>query len=125
MKMLACNRGVLGVACMAALGLGGCLAGGSSKTTSSGVYVSGETLDAIKVGSSTRDDVKAALGVPSNTDKLDSGEVWRYRYTRVKQSSGYVLFIFGGNDTDEQISTTSVRFNAAGVVERVWRDGAK
>ncbi|MBX9737695.1 MAG: outer membrane protein assembly factor BamE [Phycisphaerales bacterium] len=125
MNMRTWNGGVLGVVCVAALGLGGCLAGGSSKTTSSGVFVSAETLDTIKVGTSTRDDVKAALGVPSNTDKLDSGEVWRYRYTRVKQSTGYVLFIFGGQNTDEQISTTSVRFNSAGVVEKVWRDGEK
>ncbi len=123
MKSRAWTGGVLGVACVAALVLGGCLAGGSSKTTTTGVYVSPQTLDTIKAGSSTRDDVKAALGAPSWTDKLEGGEVWRYRYSRVKQSTGYVLFVFGGNDTDEQISTTSVRFNSAGIVEKVWRDG--
>ncbi len=109
-----------------AMTMSGCLAGGSSNVTTTGTFVSGETLDSIRAGESTRDDVISALGSPSSKSKLESGgEVWRYTYTRVKQSSGYILFVFGGRDTDVKTSTASVRFRPDGIVEKVWRDSER
>lgn len=118
--------GVCAMAIAGALTLGGCLAGRTSNTTTTGTVVSAETLDSIRAGVSTRDDVTVALGTPNSKSKLESGgEVWRYSSTRVKESRGYILFVFGGSDTDVKSTNVSIRFGQSGVVEKVWRDDEK
>ncbi|MBL0869189.1 MAG: outer membrane protein assembly factor BamE [Phycisphaerales bacterium] len=113
----------LGVACAAIVPLGGCLAGGSSRTVESGTYVHPSTLQSVKVGQSTKDNVLMMLGEPSRKIKTDKGgEIWRYFYTKTKKSNGYVLFVFGGSNSESTTQTTAVRFNSEGVVDEIWRD---
>lgn len=105
------------------LPLGGCLAGGSSRTVESGTYVHPSTLQSVKVGQSTKDNVLMMLGEPSRKIKAEKGgEIWRYYYTKTKKSNGYVLFVFGGSNSESTTQTTAVRFNSEGVVEDIWRD---
>jgi outer membrane protein assembly factor BamE (lipoprotein component of BamABCDE complex) len=114
---------VVGVTCAAMLPLGGCLAGGSSRTVESGTYVHPSTLQSVKVGQSTKDNVLMMLGEPSRKIKTDKGgEIWRYYYTKTKKSNGYVLFVFGGSNSESTTQTTAVRFNSEGVVDEIWRD---
>ncbi len=103
--------------------LGGCLAGGSSRTVESGTYVHPSTLQSVKVGESTKNNVLMMLGEPSRKIKTEKGgEIWRYYYTKTKKSNGYVLFVFGGSNTESTTQTTAVRFNSEGVVDEIWRD---
>lgn len=105
------------------LPLGGCLAGGSSRTVESGTYVHPSTLQSVKVGESTKNNVLMMLGEPSRKIKTEKGgEIWRYYYTKTKKSNGYVLFVFGGSNSESTTQTTAVRFNSEGVVDEVWRD---
>ncbi len=105
------------------LPLGGCLAGGSSRTVESGTYVHPSTLQSVNVGQSTKDNVLMMLGEPSRKIKTEKGgEIWRYHYAKTKTSKGYVLFVFGGSNSESTTQTTAVRFNSEGVVEDIWRD---
>lgn len=113
----------LGLAGAAIVPLGGCLAGGSSRTVESGTYVHPSTLQSVKVGQSTKNNVLMMLGEPSRKIKTEKGgEIWRYYYTKTKKSNGYVLFVFGGSNTESTTQTTAVRFNSEGVVDEIWRD---
>lgn len=106
--------------------LTGCLAGGSSHSDITGTYVSSDALAQITPNNTRREFVEATLGQPSSKKKLEDGrEIWRYFYTRTKKSNGYVLFVFGGSNTEQRQETTVIQFTPEGVVEKVWQNAAE
>lgn len=93
-----------------------------------------ETLSQIKVGVSTREDVKALLGTPSSFMFTDNDEeVWTYHFmgTKRKQSMlGYIPRVGGILSTAERMKGSrqkdkgyvlTVRFTKDGIVKRFGR----
>jgi predicted small secreted protein len=113
----------LAVVLAATLLAGGCVFGGHKDVHQTGQFVSGETIATIEPGVTKTDWVLATLGQPSaKTTLADGQELWSWRGSRRVESSGYVLFVFGGRDRTYTESTTYVRLKD-GVVNKVWRDG--
>lgn len=115
-------RLTLTAALMATSLLGGCLISSHNSTTISGAYVSPATYDEVQPGVTTTDRLEAACGQPSSKTPLASGdELWKWSYTKIKQGTGSVLFVFGGSDKTETIGHVSVQVRD-GVVVHKWRD---
>jgi outer membrane protein assembly factor BamE (lipoprotein component of BamABCDE complex) len=105
-----------------ACGLGGCLISSHNSTTISGSYVSPATYDEVKPGETTAEWVKAAFGEPSCKTPLASGEeLWKWTYSKTKEGTGTVLFIFGGSDKTETVGHVNIQVRD-GVVIHKWRD---
>ncbi len=109
--------------CVAAATLSGCLAGGSSSTTQSGSFVSPATLASIEPGKTTQQWVQAMIGEPTSRITENGRDTWRYAFTRLARSSGFVLVIFGGSNSEQISQNTFVEFES-GIVRRVWQDPA-
>jgi outer membrane protein assembly factor BamE (lipoprotein component of BamABCDE complex) len=98
----------------------GCLVSSSSQSKVSGNFVPPETFDQIEPGKTTAAWVKATLGEPSARDTADGTEVWKYKYTEEKDSSGAIFLIFAGNDKKERQHVAYVEIKE-GVVTKKWR----
>ncbi len=103
------------------MSLAGCLVTASSQTTHNGVYVSQDTFNQIKPGSTTVGWVQATLGPPTSISNVDNDQVWKYVYTEHTDSGGAIFLIFGGSSSNEKTETVFFEFKD-GVVINKWRD---
>jgi hypothetical protein len=101
----------------------GCLISQHSDERYTGTYVSEPTFSQIQVGSTTKAWVLGTLGEPTSKTTLENGEeLWKWQYSKVKESSGAVLFIFGGSSTSTEGGSAYVQMRD-GVVTKAWRTG--
>ena len=108
-------------ASLACTTLGGCLIGSSSHTDSSGHLIGADTLAQIQPGKDTAY-VLALIGDPTDKTLLDGGtEIWKWRYTERKNSSGSVIFLLSAENKTESTKITYVEFKD-GIVVKAWRD---
>ncbi len=118
--------GALVLGCAVAAGtvaLTGCIASGSSRTTTSGRFIGSETLSKIHPGVTTREWVKAVLGQPTSSASLSDGvtEVWKWEYNETKSESGSVFLIAHGSSRSTSQRTVYVEFEGD-LVMSAWRD---
>ena len=114
-------RGALIATFIFALFSAGCLVTSHSEQKRSGNYVSDSTLNQIEPGRTSASWVRATLGAPSSVEEPDEQtEIWKYRYSERKDSSGSVFLLFAGNDSKETTGTVFVEVRH-GVVTRYWR----
>lgn len=105
-----------------AAGLSGCLISSHSSSSVTGAYVGSSTFEQIEVGKTTGDWLLGALGEPtSRTCLADGAEVWKWSHTTTDESSGSVLFLFGGSSSHKETGATCVELQD-GVVTKKWRD---
>lgn len=119
------SLGLRSLAVAAALATGtlltGCVIGSSSHTDVSGNYIGNETLAQIQPGKDQAY-VLALVGDPSDKTVLTNGtEIWKWRYTEQKKSSGSVIFLLSAESNTNDVKTTYVEFKD-GVVVKAWRD---
>ena len=87
-----------------------------------GEYVGPSTYNQIEVGSTTDEWLLAALGEPSNKSRLADGrELWKWGYTKTRESRSAVFLIFGGASSHVSAGATCVEL-CDGVVVKKWRD---
>jgi len=115
---------IAGTSCalaLAAAALPGCLINSSNNEHYSGTYVSEATFNRIEPGTTTKQWVLGTLGEPSVKTNLEDGsELWKWQYSKTKQSSGSVLFIFGGSSSSETGGAAYVQMRD-GIVTKAWR----
>lgn len=110
------------IAVATAAGLSGCLITSRSSSSVTGSYVGSDTFQQIEVGRTTGDWLLGALGEPTSRACLDDGaEVWKWSHTTTDESSGSVLFLFGGSSSHTETGATCVELHD-GVVTKKWRD---
>lgn len=82
-----------------------------------------ETLKQIECGKTTKDQLVATLGAPSEQSLTEEGiEILRYRCTK-KQENEFVLFPIVFVD-DEKETKHTVAFEVKdGIVQRYWKEG--
>jgi len=98
-----------------------CLIGSSSHTKVTGRDFGPDTLAQVQPGR-TKSYVLAILGDP--TDKIaveDGTDIWKWRFTESRDSSGSVIFLVASDSQTETRHTTYVEFKD-GVVLKAWRD---
>jgi len=118
---LALRTLTLVAASLACTTLGGCLIGSNTQTESSGRSIGNETLAQIQPGKDTAY-VLALVGDPTDKTVLDGGtEIWKWRYTERKNSTGSVIFLLSAESKSESSKTTYVEFKD-GIVVKAWRD---
>jgi len=101
----------------------GCLISSSSNESYSGTYVSPETFGQVKPGETTQQWLLGTLGEPTQKTTLESGEeLWKWSYSKVKQSSGAVFLIFGGSSNTTTGGAAYAQLKD-GVVTKAWRAG--
>ena len=101
--------------------LPGCIITSKGDTSHSGQYISAETFSKVEPGTSSGF-VLATFGEPSTRTTLDDGsQIWRWRHTETRSSSGTVIFLLSSSNRTETQHNTFVEFRD-GVVVRVWRD---
>src|SRR5207249_7672800 len=84
--------------------LTGCLVISDNKEKMEGKYISENTFAQIEPGKTTAAWVKATLGDPSDKTKDDTSgsEIWKYKYTEVKESNGAIFLLFGSSNRKER-----------------------
>jgi len=98
-----------------------CLFGVETDVSSSGRYVSVETLARIQPGEST-EFVVALLGDPNEKLTSASGnQIWRWDYSSTTTESGGVFLIARTKKRTSESNSTYVEFSD-GVVVNSWRD---
>lgn len=103
-------------------GVGGCLIGHNGTETRTGRWVPENTFDQIEPGKTSVAWVSAALGQPSEKNRIDEhSEIWKWTYSKTKSANGYVFLIFIGSDTTETPGAAFVEFKDD-VVVRKWRN---
>lgn len=86
-----------------------------------GEYVSPQTFANVKPGVSS-DFVVAVLGDPTVKTAVDGGnEIWRWRYTEIRESNGGVFLLISSKRTTDTVHNCYVEFGEGKVV-RAWRD---
>lgn len=107
----------------AAVASTGCLASGSSRSTSSGRFIGDDTVSKIEPGVTTREWIRAVLGEPSSAATLSDGrtEVWKWEFSETKASRGAVFLLFRSSTNRTTQRTVYVEFEE-GVVRRAWSD---
>jgi hypothetical protein len=101
--------------------LSGCLISSRSRETQSGTFVSETTFNQIQPGVTTKQWVLGTLGEPSLKTPLENGEeLWKWSYCKTRESSGSLLFVFGGSSTSSTMGAAYVQFKD-GVVSKSWR----
>lgn len=116
---------VLPVAAVSLAVLPGCLIGSDRQVRTTGSFVQRDALDRVMVGESTPAFVEAMLGAPSSKTTLENGqEVWRWDYTRIENSDGYLFLIFRGETRKEHRASTYVQFKDGVVIEK-WQATSK
>ena len=104
-----------------AVALPGCLISSRSRETQTGTYVSEATFNQIEPGVTTRQWVLGTLGEPSLKTRLENGEeLWKWSYCKTKQSSGSLLFVFGGSSSTSTMGAAYIQFKD-GLVAKSWR----
>jgi outer membrane protein assembly factor BamE (lipoprotein component of BamABCDE complex) len=99
----------------------GCLIGSSNRTQVTGRDFGPETLSQIQPGKN-KEYVIALLGEPTDKSHLDDGtDIWKWRYTESRNSSGSVIFLVASDSKTETSRTTYVEFFDGRVV-KAWRD---
>ena len=64
----------------------------------------------------------AVLGDPTTKTTLDDGtEIWKWRYTESRSSSGSVFLLLSTSDSKDHQNNTFVQFEN-GLVSKAWRD---
>ncbi len=112
---------VLAVAVAAPLLLSSCLFGADTDISSTGRYVSEETLARIQPGE-RQEFVTSLLGPPSEKIVSATGnEIWRWAYSSTTTEKGGIFLIAHTRKTTSESGTTFVEF-AEGKVVRSWRD---
>ena len=81
-----------------------------------------EVLSQIKPNESTKADVQALLGPPTDTTYTAAGqEIWKYIYTRIEQrATGYIPIVgdfVGGTDTES--ATLTILWHENDTVQKV------
>ena len=90
--------------------------------TRTGHRVPENTFDQIEPGKTTAAWVAATLGQPAEKNRIDEqSEIWKWKHSQTKSSSGYVFLLFTGSDTTETPGAAFVEFKNGGVV-RKWRN---
>ena len=93
----------------------------SSDVDRTGDYVSPQTFAQIEPGA-TPEYVLALLGSPtSKTELPDGSEIWKWRYTEVRESHGGILLVVNSRKSTDTVHNSYVEL-ADGVVVRAWRD---
>jgi len=101
--------------------LPGCLITSKGDTSHSGQHISAETYAQVKEGT-TQGFVLATFGEPTSKTTLeDCSQIWRWRYTETRSSSGTVILLLSSSNRTETQHNTFVEF-MDGVVVRTWRD---
>ena len=102
--------------------LSGCLVMSNKEEKMEGKYVAQSTFDQIEPGKTSAGWIKATLGDPSETtkDETSGAEIWKYKYTQKKESSGAIFLIFVGSNTKQTPGTAYVEIKD-GVVKNKWR----
>ena len=86
-----------------------------------GEYVSPQTFENIKSGVSS-DYVLAVIGDPTTKTEVEEGsEIWRWRYTEIRESNGGVFLLISSKRTTDTVHNCYVELNDGKVV-RAWRD---
>ncbi|RJR33379.1 MAG: outer membrane protein assembly factor BamE [Deltaproteobacteria bacterium] len=92
----------------------GCYSMGDQRVSEKG------NIDQIKIGVSTKADIKALFGEPNHVTFGDKEEMWMYMYTRlVTRPTTFipVVGLFAGG-SDMKSNTLTVMFNKEGVVTK-------
>lgn len=76
-----------------------------------GVEISQESLESVKVSQSTREDVEQKLGYPMRKNEVSGREIWYYDFTKISANP------FGGN-VDE---TVVIEFDKRGRVVKKYK----
>lgn len=121
--MLARSARVVGVLSltMAGLVLPGCLISSHSNEDFSGSYVSHRTFNQVEPGVTTVSWVKGTMGEPTSKTTLEDGsELWKYAYTKTKNSNGSLLFVFNGSSRSATGGSAYVQIKD-GIVVKHWR----
>lgn len=106
------------VVALCVLVLSGCATIGTKQITK------GEIVSQIKEGKSTKTDVKALLGEPSNISFTDAGqENWTYCYSRATTRPATFIPIIGifAGGADTETHTLTIRFTKEGIVEKIGK----
>ncbi len=115
----------LGMLALAALMFGavGCLVVKGNSTKEEGVMVSSATLNQVQPGETSAGWLRATLGEPTSSRKVDEHtEILRYDHKVVTEKGGAVFLIFAGGERHE--NTKSVLFELKdGIVARYWTEG--
>ena len=103
----------------------GCVVGGDSTVKTHGRYIGDQTISRIIPGKMDKKWVHAVLGEPtSRSVPAENTEIWKWEYSRIKTSSGSVLFAVASgqaNRQETQIRNVYVEFEGE-IVKQVWRD---
>jgi outer membrane protein assembly factor BamE (lipoprotein component of BamABCDE complex) len=98
-----------------------CLVTSNGDTTYSGQHISAETYAQVKKGT-TQGFVLATFGEPTSRTTLEDGsQIWRWRSTQTRSSSGTVILLLSSSNRTETQHNTFVELKD-GLVVRVWRD---
>lgn len=79
-------------------------------------------IDKIKIGTTTKDEVRRLLGDTTSIMRHGSNETWTYRYTQTNiGAKTFVPFanLVGESSVDTKISMLMIKFNAQEIVEDV------
>jgi hypothetical protein len=99
----------------------GCLISSSSRTQTSGHYISPSTMNQVEKGA-RQDFVIATLGEPSKKIPMDDGsELWKWEWRQVRESEGALFLVFSGENSTEKNGAAYVLMRD-GVVEKAWRE---
>ncbi len=109
-------------AILAGASLAGCVMVTDNHTTTTGHKISDTTFAQIDAGKS-KDFVASLLGDPSEkSPQSDGSEIWRWRYTEDRRSSGGFIVLFASNSDTKTEQTRFVEFNKDGSVTRAWTE---
>lgn len=115
-------RSAIAVATLALpLTLAGCLISGDSRVNVRGNPISSTTIEAIKPGVTTEDDVIGLLGAPTRTSVTSERTILVYEFSKVTRSDATVFLLFNGSDEEVEREITYVELKD-GKVTRVWAD---
>lgn len=108
----------IGICVLALLFMVGCSTMGNKQITNDDI------VSQIKIGISTKSDVKQKVGEPSKVTFTDNGEeVWDYVYIRGQMRPATVVPIVGlfAGGSDTKMQSLTIRFNKEGKVSAVGR----
>ena len=110
--------GTISLASLLFFTLLGCGSYGSKSITSD------ELVSQVKVGQSTKADVKRILGDPAFVNFTESmEEVWQYNYSRSEASASTFIPVVGAfiGSQDTEMHTLTIRYDKNGVVKAVGK----
>ncbi|GAB4546188.1 MAG: hypothetical protein Tsb0013_04830 [Phycisphaerales bacterium] len=109
-----------GVVLLSPLVLSGCLLRSHNESRVSGTQVSPHALATLVVDETTEAQLLERLGTPTRTMPAEgSGVIYVWESTRVEESAGALLFVFGGSTEKVEQRSTSVLVRD-GLVRSCW-----